>query len=80
MHKSKRPTKCVPDAGALRVRQSQAVFYALAFFWLDGFAVPALVAEPVETQRRYPLSGTMAQTVGQPKCKTKCPLKFLIVG
>jgi hypothetical protein len=21
--------------------QSQAVFYALAFFWLDGFAVPA---------------------------------------
>ena len=23
------------------LRQSQAVFYALAFFWLDGFAVPA---------------------------------------
>jgi hypothetical protein len=22
------------------LRQSQAVFYALAFFWLDGFAVP----------------------------------------
>jgi len=21
--------------------ESQAVFYALAFFWLDGFAVPA---------------------------------------
>ncbi|MFN8382466.1 MAG: hypothetical protein U0V02_11020 [Anaerolineales bacterium] len=21
--------------------QSQAVFYALSFFWLDGFAVPA---------------------------------------
>jgi hypothetical protein len=23
------------------LRQSQAVFYALAFFWLDGFAIPA---------------------------------------
>jgi len=23
------------------VRTSQAVFYALSFFWLDGFAVPA---------------------------------------
>jgi len=23
------------------LRQSQAVFHALAFFWLDGFAVPA---------------------------------------
>ena len=28
-----------PTLGILR--QSQAVFYALAFFWLDGFAVPA---------------------------------------
>ena len=33
------------------LRQSQAVFYALAFFWLDGFAVPApgQVAHAVET-------------------------------
>jgi hypothetical protein len=23
------------------LRQSQAFFYALSFFWLDGFAVPA---------------------------------------
>jgi len=23
------------------LRTSQAVFYTLAFFWLDGFAVPA---------------------------------------
>jgi hypothetical protein len=23
------------------LRQSQAVFHALSFFWLDGFAVPA---------------------------------------
>ncbi len=23
------------------LRQSQAVFYAFSFFWLDGFAVPA---------------------------------------
>ncbi len=29
-------------------------FYALSFFWLDGFAVPALVVEPVETQCKYP--------------------------
>ncbi len=36
------------------LRQSQAVFYALSFFQLDGFAVPALVVELVETQRRYP--------------------------
>jgi len=33
------------------LRQSQAVFYALAFFWLDGFAVPApaQVTQTVET-------------------------------
>ena len=37
----KRPTKHAPDTGALRVRKSQAVSYALPFFWLDGFAVPA---------------------------------------
>jgi len=34
------------------LRKSQAVFYALAFFWLDGFAVPA----PAQ----------VTQTVGQP--------------
>ncbi|MBK9924492.1 MAG: hypothetical protein IPP66_04295 [Anaerolineales bacterium] len=28
-----------PICGTLR---SQAVFYAAAFFWLDGFAVPTL--------------------------------------
>jgi len=28
-----------PTLGILR--RFQAVFYALAFFWLDGFAVPA---------------------------------------
>ncbi|MBN8579510.1 MAG: hypothetical protein J0L96_02470 [Anaerolineae bacterium] len=33
-----RLTKRAPDAEALRVRKSQAVFYALLFFWLDGFA------------------------------------------
>jgi len=37
--------------------------YALSFFWLDGFAVPALVVEPVETQRRYPQG--KPQTVGR---------------
>jgi hypothetical protein len=30
------------------VRTSQAVFYALAFFWLDGFAVPA----PAQVSRK----------------------------
>ncbi|HND44676.1 MAG TPA: hypothetical protein PKX51_20305, partial [Cyclobacteriaceae bacterium] len=37
------PLKILPDAGDCPqgVRTSQAVFYALAFFWLDGFAVPA---------------------------------------
>jgi hypothetical protein len=39
------------------VRKSQAVFYALSFFWLDGFAVPA----PAQVSP----SGTMAQTVGR---------------
>jgi hypothetical protein len=39
------------------LRTSQAVFYALAFFWLDGFAVPA----PAQ----------VTQTVSQPKSKTK---------
>ncbi len=52
------------------LRQSQAVFYALAFPQWDGFAVPALVVEPVETQRRHrptrgTPSGTMPQTVGE---------------
>ena len=45
------------------LRTSQAVFYALPLFQLDGFAVPALVVEPVETQRRYPQG--KPQTVGQ---------------
>ncbi len=36
-------TKHAPDAGILRHASCQAVFYALAFFWLDGFAVPARV-------------------------------------
>jgi len=31
--------------------ESQAVFYALAFFWLDGFAVPA-PAQVTQTVRR----------------------------
>jgi len=35
---TKRPTKRASDAGDLR--QSQAASHALAFFWLDGFAVP----------------------------------------
>jgi len=35
----RRLTKRAPDAGILR--KSQAVSYALSFFWLDGFAVPA---------------------------------------
>ncbi len=35
------------------LRQSQAVFYALAFFWLDGFAVPA-PAQVTQTVRRLP--------------------------
>ncbi len=39
------------------LRQSQAVFYALAFFWLDGFAVPA----PAQ----------VTQTVRQPRAKEK---------
>jgi hypothetical protein len=37
--------------------QSQAVSYALSFFWLDGFAVPA----PAQ----------VTQTVGWLLCKTK---------
>jgi hypothetical protein len=41
------------------LRQSQAVSYALAFFWLDGFAIPA----PAQ----------VTQTVGwlAPKSKSK---------
>jgi hypothetical protein len=35
------------------LRQSQAVFYALSFFWLDGFAVPA-PAQVTQTVRRFP--------------------------
>jgi hypothetical protein len=39
------------------LRKSQAVFYALSFFWLDGFAVPA----PAQ----------VTQTVGHFLAKTK---------
>ena len=35
------------------LRQSQAVSYALAFFWLDGFAVPA-PAQVTQTVRPLP--------------------------
>jgi hypothetical protein len=34
------------------LRQSQAVFYALSFFWLDGFAVPA-PAQVTQTVGRW---------------------------
>jgi predicted membrane metal-binding protein len=33
------------------LRKSQAFFYALAFFWLDGFAVPA-PAQVTQTVRQ----------------------------
>jgi hypothetical protein len=47
------------------LRQSQAVFYALSFFWLDGFAVPA----PAQ----------VTQTVGQPVLHNKVSfLKYKI--
>ncbi|MCK6463131.1 MAG: hypothetical protein L6Q29_04950 [Candidatus Pacebacteria bacterium] len=34
------------------LRTSQAVSHALAFFWLDGFAVPA-PAQVTQTVRRF---------------------------
>jgi hypothetical protein len=37
------------------LRTFQAVFYALAFFWLDGFAVPA-PAQVTQTVGRQPFS------------------------
>jgi predicted membrane metal-binding protein len=44
------------------LRQSQAVFYALAFFWLDGFAVPA----PAQvTQTVVPLSAKLSKKKGK---------------
>jgi len=44
------------------LRKSQAVFYALAFFWLDGFAVPApaqvtqTVSPFLQTGSKFPKS------------------------
>jgi len=38
------------------VRTSQAVFYALSFFWLDGFAVPA-PAQVTQSVRRLTKQG-----------------------
>jgi len=40
------------------LRKSQAVSYALAFFWLDGFAVPApaQVTQTVKTVEKVPKS------------------------
>jgi hypothetical protein len=42
------PLRILPDAGDCPegVRTSQAVSYALSFFWLDGFAVPAPAQVP----------------------------------
>ena len=40
------------------LRKTQAFFYALAFFWLDGFAVPA----PAQ----------VTQTVGRLVIKSSC--------
>jgi hypothetical protein len=51
------------------LRTSQAVFYALAFFWLDGFAVPA----PAQ----------VTQTVGQflaKLCREKFSTKWTYLG
>ncbi|MCK6463204.1 MAG: hypothetical protein L6Q29_05315 [Candidatus Pacebacteria bacterium] len=36
------------------LRTSQAVFHALAFFWLDGFAVPA-PAQVTQTVSPFPM-------------------------
>ena len=43
------------------LRQSQAVFYALSFFWLDGFAVPA-PAQVTQTVRRLPCKFIVKKT------------------
>lgn len=64
----------------MRHASRQAVFYALSFFWLDGFAAPALVVELVETQRRYPLQGRWRKPLGVPlqrknNMKTVTPIK-----
>ena len=39
LHNNTRLTKRAPDAGDSAAIPS--LFYALSFFWLDGFAVPA---------------------------------------
>ena len=43
------------------LRQSQAVSYALAFFQLDGFAVPA-PAQVTQTVRRLCVEGLLSKT------------------
>jgi hypothetical protein len=53
LHNQKRPTKRAPDAGDSA--HIPSIFHALAFFWLDGFAVPA----PAQ----------VTPTVGQPRAK-----------
>jgi hypothetical protein len=47
------------------LRQSQAVFYALAFFWLDGFAVPAPAQVTQTVGQQSPAPAQVTQTVGQ---------------
>jgi hypothetical protein len=44
------------------LRQSQAVFYALSFFWLDGFAVPA-PAQVTQTVRRLMKQGGYYESI-----------------
>jgi predicted nuclease of predicted toxin-antitoxin system len=41
------------------LRTSQAVFYALSFFWLDGFAVPA-PSQVTQTVKRAKSQGCCA--------------------
>jgi hypothetical protein len=47
------------------LRTSQAVFYALSFFWLDGFAVPApaQVTQTVSVPLRENLLGLFQNCV-----------------
>jgi hypothetical protein len=44
------------------LRQSQAVFYALAFFWLDSFAVPT-PAQVTQTVGRWRSDGKQKDTI-----------------
>jgi hypothetical protein len=64
------------------LRKSQAVSYALSFFWLDGFAVPT-PAQVTQTVGRLPIETRASKEIKQRKgyfCKLAILMKYFLAN